>query len=194
MTECKAYLPLPLDNNQPTHYDQLVPTAVSDPLEAQPDLKRCTIQEELLIWHQRLAHMPFKSIIYIATVGRISTRHAKLSSPKCPSCLVEKATEISCRVKGANHEIRKTTKPGEIISVKQLESSTQGLISQIKGIHYTQRYHFVTMFVDCHPRYTYLHLQRSNSSKENLQAKIGFEMLAKNSQRYEAITITTADF
>jgi hypothetical protein len=79
MKAYKAYLPLTSHNNQPTHYDQLVPTAVSNTLEAQPNLKSCTIQEELIIWNQRLSHMPFKNLPYIATMGQIPTCLSKVS-------------------------------------------------------------------------------------------------------------------
>jgi hypothetical protein len=62
MITYEAYIPLPPDDNQPKNYNHLVSTAVKDTLETQPELKRCAIQEKLLIWHQRLAHMPLKTL------------------------------------------------------------------------------------------------------------------------------------
>jgi hypothetical protein len=130
MRAYEAYLPLPSNYNQPTHYDQLVATAVNNTLEAQPYLKRCIIQDKLLIWHQILAHILSKNLKHMATLGQILTCLAKVSPQKFPSCIVGKATKIPGRVKGANSKIRKTTKSCKCISGNQLESSTPGLIAQ----------------------------------------------------------------
>jgi len=60
-----------------------------------------------------------------------------------------------------------------------MESTTPGLIAQLKGIPTTQRYKYVTVFVDHFTRYTFIHLQQTITSEETLQAKQEFEAFAQ---------------
>jgi hypothetical protein len=76
--------------------------------------------------------------------------------------------------------ISATKIPGHFVSVDQLESTTPGLISQMKGIPTRERYHYATIFVDHATDYTYVHLQRDTSSEETLRAKKEFERLARS--------------
>ena len=88
-----------------------------------------------------------------------------------------KATKTPWRTKGQDnmHIVKQATSPGEIVSVDQLESPTPGFIAQLKGRLTRERYHAATVFVDQYSRYTYIHLQRSLSWKDTLEAKKAFE-------------------
>ena len=54
---------------------------------------------------------------------------------------------------------RVATKPGQIVSVDQLESPTPGFIAQLKGILTKQRYRYTTIFVDQYSCLSYVFLQ-----------------------------------
>jgi GAG-pre-integrase domain len=138
----------------------------------------CNQEEELLLWHQRLAHMPFTALQHMAKVGHLPKRLAKIPHPKCQACMIRKAKKVPWRVKGQVSHINNATKPGEGVSVDQLESSMPGLIAQLKGIPTIRRYKYVTVFVDNYTRFMYVQLQQSNTSDETLQAKKDFESLA----------------
>ena len=63
------------------------------------------------------------------------------------------------------------------MSIDQLESSTPGLIAQLRGKPTTKRYTCVTVFVDQYSRYGYVVLQKTKSIEETIQAKKSFERL-----------------
>jgi hypothetical protein len=90
--------------------------------------------------------------------------------------LYGRATRVPWKVKG-NH-IQPNTKPGQYVSIDQMESSYPGIIPQLKGIPTIKRYKNVTIFVDHYTRYTFCYLQQLTSSTETLQAKHEFEALA----------------
>ena len=50
-------------------------------------------------------------------------------------------------------------------------------MAQITGILTTKIYNYATMFVDHLSRYSYMHLQQTNSAKNNLEEKNAFEMM-----------------
>ena len=84
---------------------------------------------------------------------------------------------------------RTITKPGECVSVDQLESTTPGLIAQLK--HPTKaRYRVATVFIDHATRFSYVYLQQSTNAEETVQAKRAFEQFARtngiNIQHYHA--------
>ena len=76
------------------------------------------------------------------------------------------------RTKGIHPKAsRVVTKPGQIVSVDQLESPTPGFIAQLKGILTKQRYKYDTIFVDQYSRLSYIFLQQTIMSNETVQAK-----------------------
>ena len=77
----------------------------------------------------------------------------------------------------SNKQASKTaTRPGEVVSVDQLESPIDGFIAQMKGKLYQQnRYRCATVFVDNCSGLSYVHLQQSTSADETLKAKESFE-------------------
>ena len=84
------------------------------------------------------------------------------------------------RMKGKpSNPSRVATDPGQIVSVDQLKSPTPGFIAQLKGTLTKQRYKYATVFVDQYSRLSYVHLQRTITSEETVQAKIAFERYAQ---------------
>ena len=65
------------------------------------------------------------------------------------------------------------------MSVDQLESSTPGLVAQLKGKPTVGRYKVVTVFVDHFSRLSYVHAHASTTSKETVEAKHAFERYVK---------------
>ena len=85
-------------------------------------------------------------------------------------------TKRPWRVKEENKTNTKiATRPGQIISVDQLESNTPGLIAQLKGKLTQQRYKYTTVFVDQFSGYTFVYLQKRLTSEETVMAKHAFE-------------------
>jgi hypothetical protein len=90
-----------------------------------------------------------------------------------------KATNIAWRIKGGSIEhIRLSHLPGECVSIDQMESTTPGLIAQLKGTPTKLRYRFLTVIVEHYSRYTYVHLHSTITSEETIKAKLSFEALA----------------
>ena len=85
-------------------------------------------------------------------------------------------TKRPWRVKGEDKKATKTaTRPGQIVSVDQLESTTPGLIAQLNGKLTQQRYKYATVFVDQFSGYTFVYLQKRLTNEEMVMAKHAFE-------------------
>ena len=136
--------------------------------------------DELLRWHYRLGHLPFDRIRQLASQGQLPKRILSCKKPFCAACQYGKMTKRPWRVKGDNKDNAKiATKPGQIISVDQLESNTPGLIAQLKGKLTQQRYKYATVFVDQFSGYTYMYMQKRLTSEETVMAKHTFERSAE---------------
>ena len=135
--------------------------------------------DELLRWHYRLVHLSFDRIKQLASAGQLPKRLLSCKKPFCAACQYGKMTKRPWRVKGEDKKATKTvTKPGQIVSVDQLESNTPGLIAQLKGKLTQQRYKYATVFVDQYSGYTFVYLQRRLTSEETVMAKHAFECSA----------------
>ena len=137
---------------------------------------------QLLVWHYRLGHQPFKKLQAMAKQGTLPKALAHCPLPQCSACLYGKATKRAWRSRTSpNHLAPATiTRPGDCVSVDQLESSTPGLIAQLRGFLTRQRYTVATIFVDHFSHLSYVHLQRSTSAEDTLQAKRAFEAYARS--------------
>jgi len=104
---------------------------------------------------------------------------------KYPACRYGKATRQPWRRKPTKDapvaKLRKAQAPGGCVSVDRLESTTPGLIAQVKGLITTKRYRAATIFVDHHSALSYVHLQKSTNTEETLEAKVAFERYAAKS-------------
>ena len=135
--------------------------------------------DELLQWHYRLGHLPFDRIQQLASMGQLPKRLLSCKKPFCSACQYGKMTKRPWRVKGEDKKATKmATRPGQIVSVDQLESNTPGLIAQLMGKLTQQRYKYATVFVDQFSGYTFVYMQKQLTSKEMVMAKHAFESSA----------------
>ena len=142
--------PTPDGNVQP-------PTLIED----EEDTRYTDISAEFLRWHHRLGHISPKKIRLMARMGILPKCLATCQVPLCTSCLFGKATKRPWRGKTPINKMEKETitHPGQCVSVDQLESSTPGLIAQMRGIPTKARYKVATVFVDHFSGLSYVHLQ-----------------------------------
>ena len=131
-----------------------------------------------LLWHHRLGHMPFSVINRMAMNNELPQRIARVKDPMCTACQYGTATRRPWRTRakstpvGRQHNI---TRPGDCISIDQMESPVPGLIAQMKGLPRKERYWGATIFVDHYSDITFVHLQKSLNALETIEAKRAFE-------------------
>jgi GAG-pre-integrase domain len=140
-----------------------------------------TDSEELLQWHNKLSHVSMKRIQRMAAHGHLPSRIAKCQIPLCQSCLYGKQTRKPWRHKPSNSKLEAADSktPGACVSVDQLESTTLGLIGQMKGKLTKSRYRVATVFVDHYSNLGYVYLQTSTNAVETVRAKVEFEKYAR---------------
>ena len=164
----------------PSDDSQLEPSPVHI-VEDEEDSRYRDASSEFLQWHHRLGHISPKKIREMARQGRLPSKLATCKVPLCTSCLFGKATKRPWRGKPSiqsKDKVETVTRPGQCVAVDQLESHTPGLIAQVKGIPTTDRYRCATVFVDIHTGIGYVHLQRTTSASETIEAKHAFERYA----------------
>jgi len=138
---------------------------------------------EFLRWHHQLGHLSPKKVKILAKIGVLPKRLADCQVPICTSCLFGKATRQPWRSKtrrSNNSNAIPLTKPGQCISVDQLESSTPGLVAQMRGTPMKQRYKGAAIFIDQYSGLSYVHLQKTLSGEETVAAKEAFERYARS--------------
>ncbi|EJK71791.1 hypothetical protein THAOC_06737, partial [Thalassiosira oceanica] len=136
-----------------------------------------TLQAELMRWHYRLGHLPFSKIRLLANNGEIPKYLAKILPPFCSACMYGAMHRIRRRNSKIS-QIYRARRPGERVSVDQLESPQVGFIAQMKGRLTNDRYTAATVFVDHYSRARYIHLMKDLTSEETLRAKLAFEQWA----------------
>lgn len=130
----------------------------------------------LLYFHQIFGHISFQRLRAMAANGIIPKRLATCKTPACSACMFAKATRKPWRGKPRmGHQPARTLDPGEVVSVDQMVSPTPGLIAQTTGILTIKRYKYATVFVDQATRYGYVHLQKTATADETIEAKKAFE-------------------
>ena len=145
-----------------------------------PEPTSLSPHDELLRWHYRLGHLPFEQVKQLARTGQLPKRLLNCKKPFCAACQYGKMTKRPWRVKGdSKQSTRVATRPGQVVSVDQLESNSPGLIAQLKGKLTQQRYKYATVFVDQYSGYTFVYLQRRLTSEETVHAKHAFERSAE---------------
>ena len=172
------------DSFEENLYDYLtdpgpVPTNVIE--EEENQLAARDIQAELLRWHHRLGHLSFQKLKLLELLRVIPSNLATAHPPKCAGCIYGALTKRPWRTKSLKESSKlfTATKPGECVSVDQLESTTPGFIAQFKGVLTKDQYRASTVFVDHFSRFIYIHLQRGLTSAETVQAKRAFEAFAQ---------------
>ena len=139
------------------------------------------VAAEFLHWHYALGHVASNKIRAMAKAGILPSRLATCKLPACKACMFAKATRRPWRNKRPPNKIQagQSLKPGQCVSVDQLESATPGFVAQTKGKLTKARYRVATVFVDHASRFGYVHLQQSTTAEETLQAKRSFEGMAQ---------------
>jgi hypothetical protein len=137
-------------------------------------------QAELMRWHYRLGHLPFPLLKAMALNGEIPRKLAKVVPPKCAGCLFGAMTRLPWQGKEGKqtHQVFVATKPGECVSVDQMESSQVGFFAQLKGKLTKKRYTGATISVDHYSCVRFIHLMLDLSAEETLKAKRAFEQFA----------------
>jgi hypothetical protein len=157
--------PFDLDNNNP-----------ATNLESRDDtFSALDDSSKLLQWHHRLAHLPFLNLRLMAAQGESPKRLAACQVPNCGSRLHCKATRRQWRTKGSAKKLQTATKPGQCVSVDQLESPVAGFVGQNKGFFCRKRCKVATVFVDHFSRLSFVHLQESTKGAKTLLTKRAFE-------------------
>ena len=134
----------------------------------------------MLKLHQHLGHVSFSKIKKMAQAGITPKKFAKCPTPACSACLYAKATKRQWRHRNVRNRAdpEQKRKPGDVISVDQINSPTSGLIAQLSGFITKQRCKVATIYVDQASRVGFVYLQRSTSAEETLQGKMAFERWA----------------
>jgi hypothetical protein len=79
-----------------------------------------------------------------------------------------------------NSKIKSVTRPGDCLSIDQLESPTPGFVAQLKGALTKKQYRAATVFVNHASRLSYIHLQQGLTLAETVEAKRAFEAYARS--------------
>ena len=171
-----------LDKNTPStpqvDFTPLQQTVTPNLIEDEEEPTKLNPSDELLRWHYKLGHAPFKLLQNMAKKGDLPKRLATVIPPFCAACKYGKQTKRPWRTKGPQGHIRTATQPGQVVSVDQLESTTPGFVAQLKGLLTTQRYNYATIFVDQYSKLSFVFLQKRIMSAETVLAKQSFEQFA----------------
>ena len=127
--------------------------------------------------------MPFGHVRRMLQIRQANSRLLKCPIPVFLACLFAKAVKRAWRSKSESATLKIASRPGEIVSIDQLKSSTPGLIAHSKGIPTTkERFTCATIFVDHFSLMAYIYLQESTGVLETLAAKQAFELFADGHQ------------
>jgi hypothetical protein len=134
-------------------------------------------KQEYLYWHTKLGHLSKTRMQQLAKRGAIPKSLTKIDPPLCVACIHVKVTKKPWRTRASPVQTPKIAmSPGECVSVDQMESSTAGLIGQLRGAMLTMlRYKYATVFVDLFSDYTYVYLHTEITLEETVRAKKAFE-------------------
>ena len=138
-------------------------------------------QQELLRWHIRLGHLPFRSLKVFAELGLIPRRLSKVDVvPLCASCTVANAHKRPWRTKSEPSSIRNEDQnfPGGCVSVDQIVSGQSGMVPQTSGHRTLERFVGATVFVDNYSSFAFVYMMRQINAEETMAAKAAFERVA----------------
>jgi hypothetical protein len=106
-------------------------------------------QQRLLTVHKRLGHKSFARLRLLSNAGHIPKELANIDFPVCPGCAYGKAHRRPWRHKGSKNRkrLRVAYAPGDVVSIDQLVSPTEGFIPTHRGTPTTKQYTGATVFV-----------------------------------------------
>lgn len=155
--------------------DQDVPVIIDEedsmPQDASADFLR---------WHHRLGHPSARKIKQLARQGILPKQLVDCRVPKCTACLFGKATRRPWRTRAPKNKAASpsVTAAGQCVSVDQMVSKTPGLVGQLRGTPTRSRYEATTVFVDQFSGLSYVHVQKTTSAADTIEAKDAFERFA----------------
>ena len=131
----------------------------------------------LLHWYDKLGRLSFYKLQIMASNGDITRELSLFRVPLCYACLFGKATKRAWRRKDTIDRIhgQRVTKPGDCVSVDQLQSPILGFVGHMKGCLTRVRYYSATLFVDHYSGLLYVHVQKPTNSEETVLAKKTYE-------------------
>ena len=161
---------LPLDKLQ----------ALARPRELSP------LQQELVSWHQRLYHLPYRTLFRLTTTGFLHKQllECRNKPPLCVACQFVQYHRCTWHTEGKKIGSIQTPAqkdPGNVISVDQIVSAQPGLIPKMSGFPTNQRLWGCTTFVYHVSDYVYVHLMRYLSLSGTLLAKTSMEKIMSQS-------------
>ena len=109
-------------------------------IQENEDVFASTDSGELLRYHYRFGHLSFARLKQMAKEGLIPKKLRNAKVPTCAACQFGKMTKRNWRTRAKGRKIHKATRPGQVVSVDQMESSTKGFIAQMKGLLTKRRY------------------------------------------------------
>jgi hypothetical protein len=138
-------------------------------------------QQCLATIHEQLGHLSFSWLRLLAKARLIPHDLASVDPPTCPGCAYGKAHRKPWRHKGTNRRpIKPATSPGQVVSIDQLISPTEGFVPTHRGTPTTLRYQGATVFVDHFSDFTYVHLIYKMDGESTVEAKLAFERVASS--------------
>ena len=123
--------------------------------------------------HHKLGHLSFYKLRIMASKVDIPRKLSSCRVPICSTCLFGKAAKQAWRKKGPIKRIhrQRVTRPGDCVSVNQLQSPILGFVGQMKGWLTQFRYYSATVFFDHYNGLSYVHVQNSTNGEETVLAK-----------------------
>ena len=114
-------------------------------------------------------------------MGELPSNIARCKIPVCKSCLLGMMTRRPWRSKASvTQRDIVILKPGDCVSVDQLESKIPGFIGQLKGNLTVARYRVATIYVDNFSNLSYVYLQQTTNAIETVEGKHQFEIFARS--------------
>lgn len=105
-------------------------------------------------------------------MGLLPRKLGTCNVPICTACAYGKVTQQPWHSKpNSTAKSRLITRPGRVISINQLVLPTPGYIAQLRGTPTCRRYKAGTIFVDHASGAGYVHIQRTTSTEETIEAK-----------------------
>jgi hypothetical protein len=139
------------------------------------DVQPTNLAAKLLRIHDWMGHAPFAKLQETAKQGALPTQLINCPVPTYTACMYGRASRKAWRSKDTKdtkeQPVKVETRPGDITSIDQMNSTTPGLVAQISGVLTTKRYKCATVFVDQGSWLGYVHLQKTSSTEEMIKAK-----------------------
>jgi hypothetical protein len=129
-------------------------------------------QKLLLRWHSRLSHLHFAKIQELARHGRLPKKLATCDIPICTSCQYGKAHQRPAAIGNKSRPIdHDDLKPGDRVSVDQIESPTPGMVDALSGNPTSARFDAASLYTDHASRFMYIKCHYSTGGAEAILGK-----------------------